>query len=106
MEEGEFIIDLEGVGSEEEVQERIMEALPLPEYYGENLDALYDVLTEYGNGWHIILLNIDDVDDEVRQYVDDMEGVFEDASSVVDDLTVEIADSSEYDDDFDEDDEI
>ena len=101
MEEREFIIDLEGAGSEEEVQERIMEALPLPDYYGENLDSLYDVLTEYGNGWHIILLNTDDVDDEVRRYVEDMIGVFNDASSVVDDMTVEIEDNSEYDDDFD-----
>ena len=102
MEENEFIIDLEGAGSEEEIQERIMEALPLPDYYGENLDALYDVLTEYGDGWHIIVLNTDDVDDEVRQYVDDMMGVFEDASAVVEDRTVEIEDNSEYDDDFDE----
>ncbi len=103
MEDTEFIIDLEGAGSEEEIQERIEEALPLPEYYGENLDALYDVLTEYGNGWHVIILNTDDVDDEVRQYVDDMIGVFEDASAVVDDLSVEIQDNSEYDDDYDED---
>lgn len=103
MEDREFIIDLEGAGSEEEIQERLMEALPLPDYYGENLDALYDVLTEYGDGWHIIVLNTDDVDDDVRQYVDDMMGVFEDASAVVDNMTVEIEDNSEYDDDFDED---
>ena len=98
----EFIIDLEGAGSEEEVQERIMEALPLPDYYGENLDALYDVLTEYGDGWHIIVRNTDDVDDDVRQYVDDMMGVFEDASAVVNDMTVEVEDNSEYDDDFED----
>ena len=103
MEEREFIIDLEGAGSEDEIQERIEEALPLPDYYGENLDALYDVLTEYGNGWHIILLNTDDVDDDVRRYVDDMVGVFEDASAVADNMTVEIEDNSEYSDDFDED---
>ena len=102
MEEREFIIDLEGAGSEDEIQERIEEALPLPDYYGENLDALYDVLTEYGNGWHIILLNTDDVDDDVRQYVDDMMGVFEDASAVVNDMTVEVEDNSEYDDDFED----
>ena len=103
MEERDFIIDLEGAGSEDEIQERIEEALPLPDYDGENLDALYDVLTEYGNGWHIILLNTDDVDDDVRRYVDDMVGVFEDASAVADDMSVEIEDNSEYSDDFDED---
>ena len=102
MEETEYIIDLSGVSTEEDVQERLSESLPLPDYYGENLDALYDVLTEYGNGWHIIVLNTDDVDEEVRQYVDDMMGVFEDASAVVDDMTVEIEDNSEYDDDFED----
>lgn len=104
MEDKEFIIDFEGVGSEEEIQERLMESLPLPDYYGENLDALYDVLTEMGEGWHILILNYDDVDDDVRQSVEDIINVIEGASAVVSDLTVEIGDNSEYsDDDLDDD---
>ena len=39
-------IDLEGAESPEEVYRRIAEALDLPGYYGRNLDALYDCLTE------------------------------------------------------------
>ena len=103
MEETEYIIDLSGVSTEEDVQERLSESLPLPDYYGGNLDALYDVLTEYGDGWHVIVMNTDDVDDDVRQYIDDMLEVFEEASAVVDDLTVEVGDNPEYDDDFEED---
>ena len=98
-----YIIDLAGVEDRTELHDRIEQGIKVTEWYGRNLDALYDVLTEYGNGWHVILLNTDDVDDEVRQYVDDMIGVFEDASAVVDDLSVEIYDNSEYDDDFEED---
>ena len=49
----EFRIDLTGVGTKEELHERIAATLPLPEYYGKNLDALYDVLTECGSGWSI-----------------------------------------------------
>lgn len=99
MEEYEYIIDLEGVGSDEDVQERLMESLPLPEYYGGNLDALYDVLTEMGDGWHIVIVNKDEADDEVRTYIDDMIGVFEDASAVVDDMTIEYEEDEDYFDD-------
>ena len=48
MEETEYIIDLSGVSTEEDVQERLSESLPLPDYYGGNLDALYDMLTSLG----------------------------------------------------------
>ena len=98
----EYIIDLAGVETEEDVQERIAESLPLPDYYGSNLDALYDILTEMGDGWHIIVTNTYDVDDEIRPYVEDLINVLEDASTVVEDLTVEYDDDDDYyDDDID-----
>ena len=34
--------------------EDIAGALSLPEHYGRNLDAFYDVLTEYGGNWKIV----------------------------------------------------
>ena len=95
----EYIIDLEGVESEDDLHDRLEESLPLPDYYGRNLDALYDILTEYGDGWHIVIENIDLVDEEIRPYVDDMIGVFEDASAAAPDLTVEYEDEDTYFDD-------
>lgn len=97
MSSNEYIIDLEGVGTEEDVHERLEESLPLPDYYGDNLDALYDVLTEMGDGWHIIIVNRNMADDDVQPYIDDMIDVFEDASAVAPDLTVEIEDDEDYD---------
>ncbi len=94
--ENEYIIDLAGAGSEEDIQERIAESLPLPDYYGNNLDALYDVLTEMGDGWHIVIANQYDVDEEVRNYVDDLINVLEDASAVVDDLVVEYDEDEDF----------
>lgn len=38
-------LDLNQMGSEEEVHNYLMEQLRFPEYYGKNLDALYDMLT-------------------------------------------------------------
>ena len=40
----EYVIDLAGVTARKELHERIEAALPVPEWYGKNLDALHDVL--------------------------------------------------------------
>lgn len=45
---GSFVIDLAGRQSPHEIQEAIAASLPVPEYYGRNLDALRDFLTEWG----------------------------------------------------------
>ena len=42
----EYRIDLRGVRDRSGLHDRIEQALPLPRWYGRNLDALYDVLTE------------------------------------------------------------
>ena len=52
-----FYIDLMEVHSKVELQEALVKELPLPEYYGRNLDAFYDVLSEYGSEWNIIFYN-------------------------------------------------
>ncbi|MCR4764499.1 MAG: barstar family protein [Lachnospiraceae bacterium] len=50
-----FYMDLSDVTDRDGLQRLLRETLPLPEYYGGSLDALYDVLTEHGSGWNIIL---------------------------------------------------
>lgn len=40
-------IDLSDVRSKEAFHDRMQEELDCPPYYGRNLDALYDVLTDY-----------------------------------------------------------
>lgn len=39
-------VDLTGVTTPQELHERVRQALPVPCWYGNNLDALYDVLSE------------------------------------------------------------
>ncbi|MBR3146879.1 MAG: barstar family protein [Eubacterium sp.] len=95
--EDEYIIDLAGVETEEDVQDRLMESLPLPDYYGGNLDALYDVLTEMGDGWHLIIVGTDDVSEEIRPYVEELIDVCSDASAVAPDLTVDVEGEDEDD---------
>ncbi len=52
-----FYIDLNGISTREEFHALLRKELPLPEYYGDNLDAFYDVLTEKGAGWNLIFYN-------------------------------------------------
>ena len=51
------VIDLAGVRSATRLHAILAEKLPLPEHYGRNLDAFYDVLTEFGPRWRIVFRN-------------------------------------------------
>ena len=48
-----FVVELQGVGTAEALHAALAAQLPLPAHYGRNLDAFYDVLTEYGANWRI-----------------------------------------------------
>lgn len=41
-----YEIDLRDVMTKRHFHDKVQETLPCPSYYGRNLDALYDVLTE------------------------------------------------------------
>ncbi|MBO4901759.1 MAG: barstar family protein [Lachnospiraceae bacterium] len=42
----EYKLDFTGITTREELHDYLAEKLELPDYYGRNLDALYDCLTE------------------------------------------------------------
>ena len=65
-------MQLDGKLIKKDGHEYLMEALNLPDYYGKNLDALYDCLTEID--CDIELINADEVDVEILD-------TFEDAAS-------------------------
>jgi len=71
----EYIIDLRGVYSREELHDRIEEELPVPEWYGRNLDALYDILTEpeYGGGCLICFSDCGGLRESMPRYLAAME---------------------------------
>ena len=64
-----FYIDLKNIASREEFHALLSKELPLPEYYGGNLDALYDILTEYGEGWNLIFYNTSQASAEISDYL-------------------------------------
>ncbi len=54
--------------------------LGLPDYYGRNLDALYDLLTECGEKRTIALRNKDDMEQQMGHYATALLDTFQDAA--------------------------
>ena len=59
----------------------IAEEASFPEYYGRNLDALADCLSELGKNTCIVLMNPDDMRKNLRGYARRILGVMEYCSS-------------------------
>ena len=55
----EIILDCAEITEEAQLHQALFEALCLPEWYGHNLDALFDCLTELSEETHLILKNWD-----------------------------------------------
>ncbi len=74
-----FTIDLEAAESKEELHALLAESLPLPDYYGYNLDALYDVLTDGHAMWEIRFENSSECADNLGDYFESFRETVEDA---------------------------
>ena len=65
-------MQLDGKLIKEKGHDYLMEALNLPDYYGKNLDALYDCLTEMD--CEIELVNAGEVDGDILDTFEDAAG--------------------------------
>jgi len=50
-------LDCSRMTSRKETHDYLAQQLQLPDYYGRNLDALYDLLSEYGREMTLVLRN-------------------------------------------------
>ena len=83
-----FYIDLMEIYNKEELQDLLVKELPLPDYYGKNLDALYDVLGEYGKGWNIIFYNSKFARYRLGKYFEALERLCSEAGGDGEDLKI------------------
>ena len=81
----EYCIDVSQISSAGEFHRVLAQTLDFPDWYGHNLDALFDCLTELEAPVRLILKNWDDGWD----YAAGFRSVFEDAQSENPDLTVQ-----------------
>jgi len=59
MRRRKFTIDLSTLSTTPAGLHGLLRAtLPLPDHYGDNLDALFDVLTEFGASWTLVFRGV------------------------------------------------
>ncbi len=83
----EYIVDLVDVRTREELHDRLLEWLPLPDYYGRNLDAFHDFLTEQTEPAEITFLIDNITNSELNDYIRRLKIVCEDAQTENEALT-------------------
>ena len=83
-------LDLGTLKTKSELYQYINEQLHLPEYSGENLDALYDVLTEPGVKRRIVIRGLDNFNAKTEGYGKRLLRMLKDAEKVSEDLQVTV----------------
>ena len=84
----EYLIDLSGVTDKDSLHRCLRDALPLPEWYGNNLDALYDSMTEMSVPVTIRFLGAEKAQDRLGDYFEMFRRVLQDVQSDLPGLTV------------------
>lgn len=74
------IVELDGskMNSIQNTHIYLKESMELPEYYGENLDAMYDVMSDISENTFVFVLNSKQMRDSLGDYSVRMEQVWED----------------------------
>lgn len=75
----EIRLDGRRMNTREIAHQYIKWKLNLPEYYGKNLDALWDMLSTYSDPIEICFLNEDSLIDQLGDYGEAIIEVFQDA---------------------------
>ena len=85
MEERQIVLDFTGCKSITEVHWRIRDTFHFPDFYGENLDALWDMGCDYIGSWKpetttaVIIRGAYQLPKDIREYfLDKIMGVFYD----------------------------
>ena len=79
-------LDFKDLFTPRQIHEYIAEKLDFPDYYGKNLDALYDCLTDICEDTHITIKNYDILDYRENLIIN----TFLDAAEECGELTVEL----------------
>lgn len=83
----EYIIDFSGICDPKSIHQTLARVLDFPDWYGHNLDALYDCLTELPDEVHLVIKNWD----TGAAFSEGFQSVFENAQDDNPDFTVEYA---------------
>ncbi len=77
-----YDIDLTGVCDPAGFHKRVREILPVPDWYGDNLDALHDILTEQCE-WTVRFYHAEQLRAEFPRYAAALERLCEDCGAEI-----------------------
>lgn len=80
----DYTIDLSGVQDKAALHDLLARSLPLPDYYGRNLDALYDCLLEPHEPWNITFTGCARAEETLGGYFAGFKDTFADAEEFTD----------------------
>ncbi len=86
-----IILDIDKMYSIPALHKYLHRALELPTYYGANLDALYDCLTDIAEPTELVVPNAIQNDDKLGWYGAQLVKCMQDAAAENDSLTVTLA---------------
>lgn len=86
-----FLLDIREYDNKEDIHSYIADTMDFPHYYGKNLDALYDVLTDISEYTSVLL--IVEEHSPIREYIEKLIEAFEDAEIENSKLAVFICDA-------------
>jgi len=66
----QILCDFYNISDRKNLHTYLQDMLSLPSYYGRNLDALYDLLTEIAETTNIILINVSSLKESLGEYAD------------------------------------
>ena len=82
-----YTVDFKNVHYYSEIHKALKEGMYFPGYYGENLDALWDCLTEtVGNNVEIVIQNYQDIEKINKEYAEKILTIFKRAKKFADGL--------------------
>ena len=75
----EYTIELKKIKERDRFHELIIKTLPVPDYYGRNLDALHDVLADIGEETEITFLGCESFKGALPNYYKSLKRLARDA---------------------------
>ena len=81
-------LDCRNMKTKREAHEYIAKTLCFPDYYGKNLDALYDCLTEFCRDTLIVIRYSSVLKEQLGEYAENLLGTFSDAEKSAAKLSV------------------
>ena len=75
------ILDGNSIKTKDALHDALSRSLSLPEWYGRNLDALYDCLTDLHENTEILLLHAEALENSLGEYARQFQCVLNDAAA-------------------------